>query len=446
MMADIDLSVAEIEEAYGIDLTDPTPPIPASLQAAQTLIETLWSVSRLLVSRGSAAEGAQKTRESLKQLLGSEDPASVQQGLVLLRAIDDPQLWADFAEGLTSDLTIGGMIKGWVQPSHQLNVARFVALHAGLLEGVTELNVTAAVHELGRHALGGPLSEFISADARQPHLAVRVSPGSSTWERLKEEPRLTSLSLEGFSKLDELAGLPQLTRLSISDARFLRDIGVLRQLSALTAVELRELESLTDISVLTELPALTSLKLHACKKLRDIQPLLALASLTALELSHYKTPDLKALGALSNLRRLTLYGCRATRTFKPLQELPQLTELVLGGGSGNMNVRSLRGLEGLTQLTRLHLSGFQILRDIEALEGLTGLTELKIFDGYIKDLSSLSALTRLQRLHISSPVSDLSPLHGLTGLTALKLTKAKVTAADIRALQAALPELAITHR
>ncbi len=156
MTADIDQSVAEIEETYGIDLTDPTPPVPASLQAAQTLIETLWSVSRLLVSRGSAAEGEQKTRESLKQLLGSEDPASVQQGLVLLRAIDDPLLWADFAEGLTSDLTIGGMIKGWVQPSHQLNVARFVALHTGLLEGVTELNVTAAVHELGGHSLGGP--------------------------------------------------------------------------------------------------------------------------------------------------------------------------------------------------------------------------------------------------------------------------------------------------
>jgi len=40
-----EVGFAEIEEAFGVDLSSSTPPDLASLEEAQTLIETLWSAS-----------------------------------------------------------------------------------------------------------------------------------------------------------------------------------------------------------------------------------------------------------------------------------------------------------------------------------------------------------------------------------------------------------------
>ena len=434
---------ADITDAHGIDLTEPTPPKPPTLQEAHALIESLWTLARELASRGDAAQSTQRQKESLKRLLSSASAEHVQQGLVLLRSCDDPELWAEFSVGLSSDLTIGGTIKGWVTPTHQLNVARFVALHTGLFEGVTELDVSSQVSALGLNALGGPLAAFVSEDPRQPNLSVSISRLNA--ERLQLESKLTALTVSVTSNIEDLRHLPQLRRVSLVQSRFLKSIDVLRRLPALTSVVLDRLETLSDISVLTQIPGLTHLKIVWCKKLRDVQPLYALTQLTDLTLRLNKTPDLKALSVLTSLRRLVLLGCQGTRTFRPLQVLTNLTELKLSAPE-NHNVRGLGGLETLTKLTRLTLSSFVILSKLDALKDLTELTELYIDDGYIKDLTPLSGLSKLKVLHLCSPVADLRPLYGLTSLVELRLTKAKVTAADIGDLKAALPGITITSR
>ena len=69
--------VAEIEEVSGIDLLQTTAPTMGSLEDAQTLIDTLWALSRALLKTGLGVQGLHKQNESLQTLLSSADEAHV---------------------------------------------------------------------------------------------------------------------------------------------------------------------------------------------------------------------------------------------------------------------------------------------------------------------------------------------------------------------------------
>ena len=372
---------AEIAEVCGVDLSLTRAPTMTSLEDAQALVDTLWDLARVLLKKGTRTQDLSKQKESLKTLLSAEEEEHVDQGVQLMKAMDDPELWAAFSAGLSVEsnrLEIGGLIKGWVQPQHQLHVALLVGQYAGIFTDVPSIDVSAYVDGLSTLPFQGKLGQSVWPDLQDTPLALMLR------EDTYPGNRATDISAIG--------ALTNLTSLSLVNWQALRNLQPLTHLTRLTRLELSRCSQVRNLTPLKDLTSLTAL-LHDGKAVRNLRPLQGLTNLTTLKLSQ---------ASIGNLR--------------PLEGLTSLTELTLGlGGS----TRDLAPLEGLTSLTTLILYGASAVWDLTPLKGLTSLTKLTLYN------------IRAQSLR---------PLHGLRNLASFSLgSQSSMSDSEIHALQSALP-------
>ena len=378
---------AEIDEVCGVDLSLTRAPTMTSLEDAQALVDTLWDLAKVLLQKGTRTQDLSEQKESLKTLLSAEDEEQVNQGIQLMMAMDDPELWAEFAAGLSVEhnrLDIGGLIKGWVQPQHQLHVALLVGQHAGIFTKVPSIDVSAYVEGLRTLPFQGGL-------------------GQSVWPDLQDTP-LTLMLRENTYPGDRST-----------------DISAIGALTNLTSLSLVNWQALRSLQPLTRLTRLTRLELSRCTQVRNLTPLKALTNLTVL-----------------------CHDGKAVRNLRPLEGLTKLTTLKL---SGEASISNLRPLEGLTSLTSLTLSLGGKTRDLAPLKGLTSLTSLTLYGASaVRDLAPLEGLTSLTSLTLyNTRAKSLRPLHGLRDLVYLYLgQQSSVSTSEIHALQSALPSCRIS--
>ena len=375
---------AEIEDVCGIDLSHPQAPTMTSLQEAQSLIDTLWDLARVLLKKGSQTEGLQEQKEALKALLRSAEESDVHQSVELMKALDDPELWESFAAEITTApaLKIGGLIKGWVQPQYQLHVALLVGQRAGLFSAGSAVDVSAYVSGLHDLPFQGTL-------------------GQAVWPLLQETPLALTL------------------RESTFPSNRAKDISPIGKLTNLTALTLENWLALRNLQPLEHLTRLTALKLTKCTQVRNLSPIGKLTSLTSVDID-------------SNIRNI-----------RPLQGLTRLTTLRLSDAA----VGKLAPLQSLTNLTTLCLQLTSSVRDLSPLQALTGLTSLTLYGAHgVSDLSPLQSLTGLTSLTLYGIRSQsLRPLHELP-LEDFHLSRSpSVTAQELQALQAALPGCRISN-
>jgi WD40 repeat protein/Leucine-rich repeat (LRR) protein len=126
----------------------------------------------------------------------------------------------------------------------------------------------------------------------------------------------------------------------------------------------------------------------------------------------------------------------------PLSKLRDLSALACGGDSANHCALSdLRPLAGLP-ITELTVR-FTDVADLSPLKGMPLAKLICDSNSRISDLSPLGGLPlKIVRCH-STAVADLKPLAGITNLESLNVQKTKVTAAQVAALQKALPNCKI---
>ncbi len=148
------------------------------------------------------------------------------------------------------------------------------------------------------------------------------------------------------------------------------------------------------------------------KELADLSPLRALVGLRMLRTNCGSIVDLSPLSGLQ-LATLTVEGCKVT-DLSPVAQMPLESLCVYG-----TKVSDLRPIAGLR------------------------LTYLIVMTTPVTDLSPLRGMPLKSLSCLSTAVSDLSPLHECTDLTSLDVKKTKVTAADVAALQKALPNCKI---
>ncbi|MBP3484155.1 MAG: leucine-rich repeat domain-containing protein [Oscillospiraceae bacterium] len=256
--------------------------------------------------------------------------------------------------------------------------------------------------------------------------------------------KLTKLDLSGnsISDISALVDIPGLTELDLSD-NSIGDISPLVSMTKLTKLDLSN-NSIKSVAALKELTKLTELQIGG-NKLGSFSVIGKLTALKTLGLNDtgLEDPDLSGLYALKNLKKLNIEDNSALTEsgVSALQKkLPGCTishsELVrsieLGGKSFPSDSETVEATDlGLTDISRV--------------SGFTNLKHLDLSKNQISSVSALSALTSLETLDLSdNKITDVSPLHSLTGLKQLWLGGNNLSADQIAALRAALPDCYIS--
>ena len=221
---------------------------------------------------------------------------------------------------------------------------------------------------------------------------------------------------EDATSLDDLAKMPFLTQLSISEG----NLGRLASLSQL--VTLKELiitdkiltdEDMQAIGTLTELEQLT---LKNCS-ITSIATLSGMEKLVYLDLSRNTIRDLSVVGNMPKLQYLDLSHNAVTE----LAALSGLTEM----GELNISYNSVATLEPIGTCTALHTvnADHNLLTSLFGLQTLSGLRSLSVAFNQLTDVSSLSGNPLLGVLEISNnKISDISALAELKELMTLNFS------------------------
>ncbi len=255
----------------------------------------------------------------------------------------------------------------------------------------------------------GKLDSVRQVSLRQFQQPVTVT------EVVRAFAKLAKLELEysGEADVTALVGAASLRELTLVKAPQ-SALATVARLVQLEALDLRE-GSFTRLGELSALASLRRLDLNGSK----VSSLVGLekSKLAELELARAPLADLTPLHAMVSLRKLGLRQT-AVRDLTPLAALVNLEELIVA----ETKVASLAPLAALTALGNLDVS-----------------------DTLVAELGPLAKATRLRDLNLGGTrVKSLAPLHSSSSLTFLYLSKGAQSAAEIAALQKALPDCRIT--
>ena len=230
-----------------------------------------------------------------------------------------------------------------------------------------------------------------------------INKGIERLTGLEHATKVTNISFsqENIKDLKPLAGLTQLTDLSLYDNKTTLDLTPVKKLTNLETLVVQrnhitsDADPITDISALKDLTKLKILSLRG-QNVSSLSVLKDKTALTELALGNNRYNVANSpldISYLSNLTHLTYLDLRIC------------------------DVRNITHLSGLTSLTELLLTGSTELRDISTVANFTALEELSLSSTKITEtgLSAvLSSLSKLEFLQIGyTAISDLSVLGNL---------------------------------
>ena len=280
----------------------------------------------------------------VRKLLGDHDAMTVRQGLEILQALEERELWEVYARDVVITprnrlvVSEGGEIHRRVRSAHRLEVALWALRGAGRLDAHERLDLSDCDLTTLRGVAGLPrLRELDVSGCSSLHDLEGIADCPSLRSldlsrcRIKDVNalegcrRLEILHLSGcvaLTDLHALAACTQLTTLTLRDNRTLTNVDVLGQCANLTTLRLESLPSLTNVEVLRPCTQLTTLSLSGCHRLVDVDALRDCTSLTVLELAR---TNLTTAFAGASLQRLDfrsllrvalpdLSGCADLRT------------------------------------------------------------------------------------------------------------------------------------
>jgi len=242
------------------------------------------------------------------------------------------------------------------------------------------------------------------------------------------------------SDLGELAKLPGLTKLDLSETR-ITDRGLLDLKAAanLTEINLYYAELISDqgIAVVKSLPHLKRLNLRGTKITDStLQLLNHLASLESLDIGFAQVTDSGiAQPAMPKLKELSIGGNKLTDAgLQALRQMPALTSLDLSGAQ-----RTDSGLWSIS-LTESGLDAISTLKDLRHLR----LNGEAISARGLEKLQSLSRLERLDLQSCTRVTDDALPiLESFSALRVLDVTASAMSDKSVTALRKAKPSLQV---
>jgi NACHT domain len=256
--------------------------------------------------------------------------------------------------------------------------------------------------------------------APSPHGQFLIIHDPSLLPGLRHIPRLESLSVSfrgGHGNLEIIRDLPAVTLLNVLTDLELRDLGPLTGHPALERVLLQEVGTI-DLRPLATLPKLRYLYFRA-DRVANVESLHDCAKLDEIHVS--ALPDIAQLPQLlpsHPIKKFDLVDGEIV-DLTPLFGVPQLAEVENLELSSCDQLGSIRGIENWAATLR----SFALWRscavtDLEPLTGLPQLEYLSLTWGAATNLNIVRRLPALRYLYLyDDAAADLTPLHGMTSLT-----------------------------
>lgn len=416
---------------------------------------------------------------SIRKLIAADDSATVEQGLTLLRDLDDRAVAGELADGLEVKQTSlhiesKSEVQRRVKMPHRAPVAMAIARLSGMLDGVEAL-AASVIGWVGYGVGDLPAGEHrleLRWLAGLPNLkSLHVSGGGSVGPDVRladlgELPYLTTLSLRHcHADLTGIDRFPSLRRLALDgctvesfsavalcsslqaielhyvtaeDLDFLRPLRDLRALSAIAVTGIRSLEALRELEKLTsvclaDLPEVTSVDplVRASNlenlTLRDLPSLVSVAALRgvghlrSVSFSNLNADGIEMIDEWRELVAIEVRNCPKVWTLGRLANAPNLGEVEFEGLPG---LRSLESLRGCRALERLHVRNCSALESCNGAEECVNLVYVSIDAcNALVDVRGLAGSKRLDHLILSAceSFSDAKMLEPLGMLSRLDL-------------------------
>ena len=376
--------------------------------------------------------------DKILTLIGHPEPGHANQGVELLHALQDEELWNRITQGcsivdgdfVSSKFAASyGLFRAWCEnPFAEHQHVKISAWNIRDLAAASKSYSERAKMNIG--PMLAPLSHLPSVE-----LSVTADSLGHQLQYLASLPNLTKLSLtkldgtseEQFSVLESLPRLEYLYlhELKTSTLEFIKELGELKHLY------LAEVD-LIDLSGLDACISLEKLVIKHGKKLCSLKGLEGCLRLKDLSIEDCK--NLSSLSSLSNCLQLESVYIRHA-SLSDLEGLENKSKLhTVNLFRAYKNLRSLHGLRGCTGLKKLHFitdgrgegdfsPSFSHLNELSESILLEELVmESKWAPRYefkhLSNISALSSCTNLRKLVLSH--KNLSSLHALRTCTRLE--------------------------
>ena len=285
----------------------------------------------------------------------------------------------------------------------------------GVIEEVTFAD--AAVESAIRALISAENSGTLLTNQLWDITEFTVPEGAESLEDLASLPNLTKLEIldQDIDNLDFLSSLLKLDSLNLSGSSFpVDDMAMIAALPSLKTLSLANC-NLSTIDALENATSLTDLDL-GYNTIRNLEVLKTIPSLKRLDLQHNAVNSLEVMASLDELEVLNI-SFNAVSSLKDISSCYKLTELT----ADNNTLSTLDGLAGLEQLTLLSVD-YNEIYDVSVLTENSTLKNLSIASNNISDISALEALNQLEILDFSGNQveelpewSDSSPLQTIDG-------------------------------
>ena len=237
-----------------------------------------------------------------------------------------------------------------------------------------------------------------------------------TLEDLVFFPNLQSLSITFCSKIKDLNGIANCTKLSTlivtGSTGQIIDFGEISKLAKLNYISITSCK-ISDYSELFSLmneKSITNIYLNNNGTINDLSGIEKFRNLTQLTISRSGVKDITSIAKLSNLETLSLER-NDISDFLELYKLDKLKSLNLKGNEkidGNIDIYTGEDLKKLNKIAQILDNGGTIYMDVKNLGLFKNYKTLNLNDQKLTDLSVLDGMTQLNFLNIQNNKITLS--------------------------------------
>lgn len=251
------------------------------------------------------------------------------------------------------------------------------------------------------------------------------------YDPVTQDLKIVSMYTKGFD--EKTAMLNWWSEMSFEWQNFFRkltgktdSIGLsdIRQMSAITDIDLSNNKYIQNIEPLTRLTNLQKLNLSGTA-IADLNPVRNLTELVDLDVSHSAVTDISVLKYASKVRRLNIEST-GVADVSVVKKMPLLAFF----DASNTKAGDFSGLVDMNSLAHVDASGTAI-QSLIPFEGLDSIQTLDVSSTSVSDLKPIAGLMTLTELSIdSTQVIDLAPVSKLSNLSILSINYTKVPALE----------------
>lgn len=386
-----------------------------------------------------------KTFSKIKKLLTTRDIGLIDQGVELVRSLEDHSLYQELLEGVEYKIFIS---TGW--DGEEIKEGRLIPNPIFTGTGPAQPYLNYAMRGL----INDAPNDFVQEIRKQViELDIDVFGNISNFTNLTELSVSKSYDIDDSVNdltLKEFSGFKKLTHLSIHGYSINgdKDMEGLSTLSKLTNLSLYGDISLKTLVGIENCTKLKKLSINGCQNLIDVEGLSGCKELEnfELEMDSYmnsnksKLTNLDGLQGCNSLIKINIRGADCLKNLAGLKGLKALKTIDISGAEAlesldgivgcnslesisieqaysseysNQLIENIDGLKGLNKLVHVSLESFNSLKNVDGFAGCSSLESLNINSDSLENIDGLQNLKALHSVTLN--IVNLKNVDGLSG-------------------------------